>query len=78
VPAGVVETLMQSVDSDGSLRFTSAIQPGSRVRLASGPFADALGVLKALDASGRVEVLLEMLGGSVKLKADVAQIALAS
>jgi len=77
-PIGVVETLMRSVDQDGNLAFTSALQPGARVRLVSGPFAEALGVLSALDASGRVEVLLEMLGGSFRLKADVAQILLAT
>ena len=77
VPSGVVETLMQSVDRDGSLTFTSALLPGSRVRLASGPFADELGILNTLDASGRVEVLLELLGGSVRVKTDVAQILLA-
>lgn len=77
VPSGVVETLMQSLDRDGNLTFTSALLPGSRVRLASGPFADELGVLNALDASGRVEILLELLGGSVRVKTDVAQILLA-
>jgi transcriptional antiterminator RfaH len=40
----------------------------------SGPFADALGILKGLGPSGRVEVLLELLGGSVRVKTDVAQI----
>ena len=77
-PVGVVETLMQSVDRHGNLEFTSALRPGSRVRLVSGPFANALGVLNALDASGRVEVLLEMLGGSIRLKADGGQILLAT
>ena len=77
VPAGVVETLMQSVDRDGNLSFTSRLLPGSRIRLASGPFADELGILNTLDASGRVEVLLELLGGSVRVKTDVAQILLA-
>jgi transcription antitermination factor NusG len=73
-PVGVVETLMRSVDRHGNLEFTTAIKRGSRIRLVSGPFADAFGVLNALDASGRVEVLLEMLGGSIRLKTDVAQI----
>ncbi|MCI0428967.1 MAG: hypothetical protein L0210_00285 [Rhodospirillales bacterium] len=77
VPSGVVETLMLSVDRDGNLTFTSALLPGSRIRLASGPFADELGILKTLDASGRVEVLVELLGGSVRVKTDVAQILLA-
>ena len=77
-PIGAIETLMRSVDRHGNLEFTSAFEPGSRVRLVSGPFADALGVLHALDASGRVEVLLEMLGGSVRLKVDAAQILLSA
>lgn len=76
VPVGIVETLMQSLDPFGNLKFTTALEPGSRVRLASGPFADTLGVLSALDASGRVEVLLEMLGGSIRLKVEAAQISL--
>jgi transcriptional antiterminator RfaH len=77
-PIGVIETLIQSVDRHGNLEFTSALEPGSRVRLLSGPFADAFGVLNALDASGRVEVLLEMLGGSIRLKVDAAQILLSA
>ena len=76
VPVGVVETLMQSTDRSGNLKFTAALEPGSRVRLASGPFADMLGVLSALEASGRVEVLLEMLGGSIRFKVEAAQISL--
>lgn len=75
-PVGVVETLMQSLDRLGNVRFTTPVEPGSRVRLASGPFADALGILSALDASGRVEVLLEMLGGSIRVKTEAAQISL--
>jgi transcriptional antiterminator RfaH len=75
-PVGVVETLMQSVDRQGNLEFTPALKPGSRVRLVSGPFAEAFGVLDALDASGRVEVLLEMLGRSIRLKVDAAEILL--
>jgi len=77
VPQGVVETLMQSVDQYGNLTFASALQPGARVRLASGPFADELGILSTLDASGRVEILLELLGGSVRVKTDMAHILLA-
>jgi transcriptional antiterminator RfaH len=77
VPVGVVETMMRSLDRFGNLKFADALEPGSRVRLASGPFANALGILNALDASGRVEVLLEILGGLIKLKADVTQLSLA-
>jgi transcriptional antiterminator RfaH len=74
VPEGVVETLMESVDHEGTLRFRAGLEVGAAVRLVSGPFADALGILNGLDPSGRVEVLLELLGGSVRVKTDVAQI----
>jgi transcription antitermination factor NusG len=74
VPDGVVETLMESVDENGNLEFRSGLEVGGRVRLISGPFAETLGILSDLDASGRVEVLLELLGGSVRVKTDMSQI----
>lgn len=74
VPEGVVETLMQSADGNGILQFRYGLEVGARVRLVAGPFAETLGILNGLEPSGRVEVLLELLGGSVRIKTDVAQI----
>ena len=65
VRRGVVETLLDSSTSDGEIRFCSEMAPGSRVRLVTGPFAGQLGILRDLGRSGRVRVLIEMMGAHI-------------
>ncbi len=65
VPQGVVEALQKRMDSNGAVDWTLSFKVGDRVRIAEGPFASLLGTLDHLDASGRVRVLLELLGRSV-------------
>ena len=65
VPRGVVEAMIASADAKGILRFEESLKPGTQVRLSAGPFADQLGMLDRLDDSGRVRVLLEIMGGTV-------------
>jgi transcription antitermination factor NusG len=67
-PDGIVETLVQSTNKLGSLQFTDALERGQKVRLVAGPFAHALGILDRLDDAGRVEVLLEIMGGRIRVK----------
>jgi len=62
---GVVETILRSIGPDGMIKFTDPVQPGARVRLVAGPFADALGEVVSLDARGRVNLLLSLFGMSV-------------
>jgi transcriptional antiterminator RfaH len=73
---GVVETLIQSSDGAGALVFRAdEFAVGDRVRLQSGPFAGSLGVLQRLDGAGRVQVLLGLLGGSIKLSVERKSVA---
>jgi transcriptional antiterminator RfaH len=65
VPHGVVETLLDYLDESGACRFDRALVVGQTVRVIAGPLADAIGRLVRLDARGRVQVLLEILGGQV-------------
>jgi len=65
VPRGVVEAMIASVDAKGFLYLQETLQPGTQVRLAAGPFSEQLGTLDRLDDSGRVRVLLEIMGGTV-------------
>jgi len=68
VAPGVVETLVQSSDQRGALIYkTDDLAIGDRVQLVAGPFAGSLGKLQRLDGAGRVQVLLELLGGAVKV-----------
>ena len=69
VPCGIVETMKQSVDGEGVLRFVDPLQPGMTVRLRSGPFADQLGVVERLDGKMRVQLLLNLMGGPMRATA---------
>jgi transcription antitermination factor NusG len=62
VPTGVVEALLASIDELGLVRFDRGLKPGQPVRVVAGPFAQVLGVLQRLDANGRVQVLLNIMG----------------
>jgi transcription elongation factor/antiterminator RfaH len=64
---GIVETLIASTGPDGLLQMRPQLKVGDRVRLTQGPFAEYLGTLERLDDSGRVRVLLDMLGRRVPI-----------
>jgi transcription elongation factor/antiterminator RfaH len=72
VPPGIVETLIASTGPDGllQLRLGPHLKVGDSVRLTQGPFAEYLGTLDRLDESGRVRVLLDMLGRQVPVLAE--------
>lgn len=65
-PPGVVETIMGYVDEFGVARFDRDLVEGQAIRIKAGPLADAVGTLVRLDSSGRVRVLLEIMGGAIQ------------
>ena len=67
VPRGIVETMIASVDERAVLRFERNLQKGTEVRLIAGPFAEQLGILDRLDDSGRIHVLLNIMGGTIRV-----------
>ena len=69
VPIGIVEGLLARRE-EGITRLDLGLTPGRRVRILSGPFADFTATLTRLDASRRVEVLLEMMGTAVSVTVD--------
>jgi len=70
VPVGVVETLQSMMDSRGHLTFEKSFQVGDRVRLTSGPLAEQLGVCERLDDSGRIRVLLKIMGSQIPVQVE--------
>jgi transcriptional antiterminator RfaH len=70
VPVGIVEQLLDYADDQGLVRFDRDLRKGQSVRVTSGPFANAIGCLERLDASGRVRVLLDIMGGKVPALLD--------
>ena len=74
VPDGILETLISSVDFRGLLRVDRELQVGASVRLGTGPFAERLAVLEHLDDTGRVRVLLSLLGRQVHVSMDKSDV----
>jgi transcription elongation factor/antiterminator RfaH len=66
VPIGVVEALIEHSDGDVT-RLDGALRAGGNVRILSGAFAGFIGTLERLDESGRVQVLLEMMGTTIPI-----------
>lgn len=77
VAPGIVETLIQSSDQRGALVFQPDLAVGDKVRLHAGPFAEALGMLQRLDGAGRVQLMLDLIGGPVKVSVPLAMVAAA-
>src|SRR5580700_1097981 len=67
MPYGIVEALQARMGTDGAMDWTPTFKIGQTVRIADGPFAEFLGTLGYLDATGRVRVLLDLLGRSVSV-----------
>ena len=70
VPVGVVESLAAATEASGAIRLDRELQTGEQVRILSGPFAEALCRLVRLDDRGRVQVLLEIMGGKIPLELE--------
>jgi transcription elongation factor/antiterminator RfaH len=66
VPVGVVEALIERSEANVT-RLDTGLVKGQHVRILCGPFADFVGTLERLDAAGRVQVLLEMMGTAVPI-----------
>jgi transcriptional antiterminator RfaH len=63
----VVESLISATDTDGNIHFHFDLKAGETIRITTGPFADLVGQLERLDDNGRVRVLLEIMGGKVRV-----------
>jgi transcription antitermination factor NusG len=70
VPAGVVERLAAQCGADGNLRLAETLTVGQGIRILHGPFANLIGELARIDAGRRVQVLLRLLGGDVRVDID--------
>jgi transcription antitermination factor NusG len=68
VPPGIIETMLESADHNDVLRFEHDLKIGCEVRLVAGPFAKQLGILDRLDDSGRIRVLLQIMGGTIPVQ----------
>jgi transcription elongation factor/antiterminator RfaH len=68
VPRGVVEGFQELTQPNGLIDFTPDLAVGSTVKVVSGALAGMVGQLATLNARGRVEVLLKIMGQEVRVK----------
>ncbi len=71
----IIETLFASMDSDGFIQFARGMRAGDPARLVAGPFADKLGVIESLDASGRARLLMTLMGREMRVQVAVGDLA---
>ena len=75
VPTGIVEGLIAQTDATNVTRLDSSLTPGASVRILSGPFAQLVGMLERPNDSGRVWVLLDIMGTAVPVALQRAALA---
>jgi transcription antitermination factor NusG len=65
-PRGVIEALRDACDEQGIIHLPGdELKPGQSVRILAGAFVDLVGEIDRLDDTGRVRVLLEIMGGRI-------------
>jgi transcription antitermination factor NusG len=69
VPVDVMNDLLAAADNNGIVDLSTSFAIGDTVELISGPLIGAMGTLVRLSDNGRVELLLKMINGSVRLRA---------
>ena len=74
VPEGLVEQLIELSGANGSVRYTPHFRNGQVIKVAAGPFAEFMGEFQHLDGSGRVRVLLNLLGCKVPVFLPVSHV----
>jgi transcription elongation factor/antiterminator RfaH len=77
VADGVIEFFRSRVDDAGLIPLGRKLEPGARVRIHSGPFAELAGVVERnLPGSQRVLVLLQSVGPAVRVEVPADHVAL--
>ncbi len=78
VPDGVIDAIRERTREFGFVRPGLQYRTGSKVRIRHGPFADLEAVFdKPLSRSGRVCVLLQLLGRQATVEVDVLDLEMA-
>ena len=67
VPPDFMAALMDRCMPDGLVKPPEVLSPGDLVRIRTGPFADTVSRIESLDRTGRVGLLLEVMGRAVRV-----------
>ena len=79
VPQGVVSALKAREDANGFVKLDVGrkFAPGDKVRVLDGVFMDSAGIFDGVADHDRVAILLEMLGGKIRVHLDAGLVAAA-
>jgi transcriptional antiterminator RfaH len=78
VRAGVIEALRAREGADGFFRTQAKrFVAGEAIRVVDGLFASAIGLFENMSSNERVSVLLDILGGRVRVSLDLESVAAA-
>jgi len=72
LPVGLIEALASAQHSARQAGCGETFKINQPVRLGTGPFSDLIGRIQCLDAQGRVQVLLEIMGRVVPVRTTLA------
>jgi transcription antitermination factor NusG len=67
VPKGVVDAIDASLNAEGVIDRSTSFVCGQAARICDGPFADLVGHIEHLDGTGRVRILLDLMGRAVNV-----------
>jgi transcriptional antiterminator RfaH len=67
VPDAFMAALQQRCGPDGLVRPPEVLAPGDVVRVLTGPFAETVSRIEALDRDGRIAILMDVMGQAVRL-----------
>ena len=71
IPTEVITNLQEREDEHGFFfGFRPAFSPGDKVRMVGGAFSGCLGLVEGMRDNERVAILLELLGGKVRVFTD--------
>lgn len=77
VPTQIVRTLMERCDADGNFAASRPLAPGDQVAMPRGPFVDFVGEVEKLAPDARVWVLLDLMGGKMRVSVPAEELRLA-
>ena len=67
LPNGFVDAMLKHANDDGTISLLPSLSVGDRVEIVTGPFAKKIGEIIAMNDSGRITILMELLSGSVRV-----------
>jgi transcription antitermination factor NusG len=72
LPVGLIEALASAQRSGAQTGGAETFKINQPVRMGTGPFSDLIGRIQRLDAQGRVQVLLDIMGRVVAVRTTLA------